>query len=470
MPTSTTVVWFRRDLRVTDHPALAAAAACGPVVCAWIVDPELLARRHHRCPARRAFLRAGLAALDADLRDRGGTLVVRIGRPAEAVPALAREVGARAVACTREVSPFGRRRDAGVRDALVAHGIALDEHDGDLLAGPDDIPGPGGDGYQVFTPFYRQWSAVPVPADIPAPSELTGPLVSSDGLDALGAACPSMPAGPAAARAALLAFIRDGHADRYAEARDLPAAAATSRLSAYLRFGMCTSAQIGRALGLPGPLGSGRAAFWRQIAWREFYHHHLARNPDVARQAFRAPMRAVAWSDDPAALAAWRAGRTGYPLVDAGMRQLAAEGWMHNRVRMVAASFLVKDLLVDWRRGETVFMQELIDGDPASNNGGWQWTAGTGTDAAPYYRIFNPVLQSKKFDPDGEYLRRWIPELSAVPDRFVHEPWRMDGVQQRAARCVIGVDYPVPIVDHGVQREIALERYRAAVPARAGGA
>jgi deoxyribodipyrimidine photo-lyase len=469
MPTSPTVVWFRRDLRVTDHPALAAAAACGPVVCAWIVDPELLARRHHRCPARRAFLRAGLAALDADLRDCGAALVVRVGRPAQAVPALAREVGARAVACTREVSPFGRRRDEDVRDALAASGIAFHEYDGDLLARLDDIPGPGGGGYQVFTPFHRQWAALPLPAQIPAPSVLAGPRVSSDGLGALGAASSPMAAGPAAARTTLVAFIRDGHADRYAEARDLPAAAATSRLSAYLRFGMCTSAQIGRALGLPGQLGSGRAAFWRQIGWREFYHHHLARNPHVARQACRAPLRAVAWSDDPAVFGVWRAGRTGYPMVDAGMRQLAAEGWVHNRARMVAASFLVKDLHVDWRRGETVFMQELIDGDPASNNGGWQWTAGTGTDAAPYYRIFNPVLQSKRFDPDGAYLRRWIPELSAVPDRFVHEPWRMDDAQQQAARCVIGVDYPAPIVDHAVEREIALARYRAADPARVGG-
>jgi len=351
MPTSTTLVWFRRDLRVTDHPALAAAAACGPVVCAWIVDPELLARRHHRCPARRAFLRAGLATLDADLRDHGGALVVHVGRPAQAVPALAREVGARAVACTCEVSPFGRRRDADVRDALAASGIAFHEYGGDLLARLDDIPGPGGDGYQVFRPFHRQWAALPLPARIPAPSALAGPRVSSDRLDALGAASPPMAAGPAAARAALVAFICDGHADRYAEARDLPAAAASSRLSAYLRFGMCTSAQIGRALGLPGQLGSGRAAFWRQIGWREFYHHHLARNPHVARQACRAPLRAVGWSDDPAVFGVWRAGRTGYPMVDAGMRQLAAEGWMHNRARMVAASFLVKDLHVDWRRG-----------------------------------------------------------------------------------------------------------------------
>jgi len=217
-----------------------------------------------------------------------------------------------------------------------------------------------------------------------------------------------------------------------------------------------------------GPGGLGRAAFWRRIAWREFYHHHLARNPHVARKALRAPFRDIAWSSAPEALAAWRAGRTGYPLVDAGMRQLAGEGWMHNRARMVAASFLVKDLLIDWRRGETVFMQALIDGDAANNNGGRQWTAGT--DAAPYHRVVNPVLQSKKFDPDGAYIRRWIPELGAVPDRFIHEPRCMGPGEQQGAGCLIGADYPQPIVDHSAQREIALERYRAAEPPRAGSA
>jgi len=469
MPSPATVVWFRRDLRVDDHPALAGAATRGPVVCVWIADPVLLGRRHHRAPARRAFLRAGLTALDAELRDRGGALVIRTGDPAEVLPAVATEAGADAIAWTREVSPFGAARDARVAQALTDRGLGVLDYEGDLVARLEDIPGPDGAGYRVFTPFFRVWSLIAVPRYLPAPPALEGPMLGSDGLEELGTAASPLPSGPAAARAALVAFLRGGHADRYDSARDRPALDGTSRLSAYLRFGMCTGAQVGRALGLPGELGPGRAAFWRQIAWREFYHHHLARHPHVACQALRAHVRDIAWSNDPAWLSAWRVGQTGYPLVDAGMRQLAGEGWMHNRARMVAASFLVKDLLVDWRRGETVFMQGLIDGDPASNNGGWQWTAGTGTDAAPYYRVFNPVLQSKKFDPDGEYIRRWVPELRGVPDRLIHEPWRMTAADQRAAGCVIGADYPAPIVDHRAQRELALARYRAAEPPRAGG-
>ncbi len=470
MAAPATVVWFRRDLRVDDHPALAGAADRGPVVCVWIADPVLLGRRHHRAPARRAFLRAGLDALDAELRDRGGSLVTRTGDPARVLPDIAAQAGADAVAWTREISPYGRARDARVVGALTARGVDVLEYEGDLVARLEDIPGPAGTGYQVFAPFFRVWSVIAVSRHLPAPRALDGPILGSDGLAVLGTGASLLPAGPAAARAALVSFLRDGHADRYETARDRPALDGTSRLSAYLRFGMCTDAQIGRALGLPGELSRGRAAFWRQIAWREFYHHHLARHPHVARQALRGPLRDIAWSNDAASLATWRAGKTGYPLVDAGMRQLAGEGWMHNRVRMVAASFLVKDLLVDWRRGETVFMQGLIDGDPANNNGGWQWTAGTGTDAAPYYRVVNPVLQGRKFDPEGTYIRRWVPELRAVPRRFIHEPWRMDDDAQRAAGCIIGADYPAPIVDHHVQREIALARYRAAEPPRNGGA
>jgi deoxyribodipyrimidine photo-lyase len=303
---------------------------------------------------------------------------------------------------------------------------------------------------------------VPVGPHVPAPDRIEGPQLPSDGLDRLPAGEPLVPAGAQAARHTLVRFIRDGHADRYADHRDMVGEDATSRLSPYLRLGMCAPGQIGRALGLPGPLSPGRQAFWRQVCWREFYHHHLARNPHAARMALDAGLRRVDWENDPGHVRAWRDGHTGYPLVDAGMRQLHATGWMHNRARIVTASFLVKDLLVDWRIGETVFMQGLLCGDPASNNGGWQWTAGTGTDAAPYFRVLNPVVQARRFDPEGVYVRRWVPELREVPTGFVHEPWTMPDALQREVGCVIGIDYPAPIVDHAERRELALARYRAA--------
>ncbi|MCU0307922.1 MAG: DNA photolyase family protein [Thermoleophilia bacterium] len=457
-----TLVWFRRDLRLADHPALSAAAGRGPVVCLFVVDPAILARRHHRAPARLRFLRAGLEALDAELAERGVRLVVREGPPEVVVPAVAREAGAARVHATREVSPLGRARDERVAAALAGAGARLVVHHGDMLVEPEDLPGSAGRGYLVFTPFFRAWSEHPVPPRLPAPDRLEGPALRSDGLGALPAGDPLVPAGPAAARERLVRFIGSGAADAYDRRRDLMADDGTSRLSADLRFGMTSPAQVGRALGLPGPLTPGRAAFWRQVCWRDFYRHHLARHPEVARAALRPEMRAVRWDDDDALLGAWREGRTGYPIVDAAMRQLAAEGWVHNRARMVAASFLVKDLLVDWRRGETVFMQGLLDGDPANNNGGWQWVAGTGTDAAPYFRVFNPVLQGRRHDPAGAYVRRWVPELARVPAPRIHEPWRMSAAEQEAAGCRIGRDYPAPVVDHASRRAEAIARYEEA--------
>jgi len=361
---------------------------------------------------------------------------------------------------SREVSPRGRSRDSRVEASLAASGIALRYHGGDLVADVDDLPGSKGHGYLVFTPFYTAWREMPLPPHRPAPP-IDGVDARSDALE-LPAGEPLIPAGPDAARAAVTRFIREGDADGYANTRDDLAADRTSRLSAYLRFGMCTGPQIGRALGLPGEISEGRAAYWRQLCWREFYHHHLARNPHVARTALRENLRNIDWDNDPELLAAWKAGQTGYPLVDAGMRQLEQTGWMHNRARMVTASFLIKDLLIDWRRGETHFMQKLLDADPANNNGGWQWTAGTGTDAAPYFRVFSPSRQAERFDPEGTYIRRWVPELAAVPTKWIHEPWSMSGQEQASAGCVIGRDYPAPIVDHALQRVEAVARYKAA--------
>jgi len=455
-----TIVWLRRDLRVADHPALAAAAASGPVLCVWILDPELMGRRHHEAPNRLRFLRAGLDALDRELRALGGSLVLRKGAPATVLAELAAQTGASRVVCSREVSPLGRRRDERVAAVLETQRIRFDALPGDLVVEPTELQGSSGKGYLVFTPFYKVWRDHPLPPHQPAPT-LRGITSGSDELGLPGGE-PVIPAGPSAARAAVVRFIASGDADGYLDRRNDLAGDATSRLSPYLRFGMCTGVQVGRALGLPGDISEGRSGYWRQICWREFYHHHLARHPEVARAALREPFRAITWNDDPADLAAWEAGETGYPLVDAGMRQLDAEGWMHNRARMVTASFLIKDLLIDWRRGESVFMRKLLDGDPASNNGGWQWTAGTGTDAAPYFRVFSPTRQAERFDPIGSYIRQWLPELRDVPRRRIHEPWTMTTEEQASANCRVGADYPQPRVDHAERRLEAVQRYREA--------
>ena len=456
------VVWFRRDLRLADHPALADAAAAGPVTCVFVVDPAILGRRHHRSPNRLAFLAAGLRALDAGLRERGSGLHVLEGDPAAVLPELARAHAADRVRALREITPLGRARDERVGRTLAAVGVAFTPEPGDLVAEPEDLPGPSGEGYQVFTPFSRAWFALPLPDHVPAPERIAGSAPPPPVLPGLPDAAPPRPAGPDAAADCLARFIREGRADAYEDRRDDLAGDATSTLSPYLRFGMMTGAAIGRALGLPGAISPGRMAFWRQVAWREFAHHLMFRRPDVATSARRPELRGIVWEDDADGFAAWCAGRTGYPLVDAGMRQLTGAGWVHNRARMVVASFLVKDLLIDWRRGESFFMRHLVDGDPGANNFGWQWSAGTGADAAPYFRVLNPVRQSERFDPDGEYIRRWVPELADVSGGRIHRPWTMDAAEQEASGCRIGTDYPAPIVDHAEARERALARYSAA--------
>ena len=461
--TPTSVVWFRRDLRVADHPALTAASRRGRVVALFVVDPSILARRHHQSPERLRFLRAGVEALDVALRARGGALVVRYGDPTTVVPAVLSEAEADEVHVTRERSLLGSARDLAVEAQLSALHARLVRHRGDLLAEPDELVGSSGNGYLVFTPFHRAWSQVGIPEHLPAPSRVEGPTIESDRDWRLPAGAPGLPAGPDAARSAIVAFIKSGGSDRYPQRRDLVGEEGTSGLSAYLRFGMCTPAQVGRALGADrSNLADGRTAFWRQIAWRDFYHHLMARRPEILRVAQRASLRGIAWDNDARLLRAWADGETGVPMVDAGMRQLAASGWMHNRARMIVASYLIKDLLVDWRRGETHFMRMLVDGDPANNNGGWQWTAGTGADAAPYFRVFNPSLQGTRFDAEGDYVRRWVPEIRDVPTRRVHEPWTMTDAEQRSAGCRIGSDYPAPVVDHKVRRLLAIERYKQA--------
>lgn len=441
------VVWFRRDLRVADHPALA-AAACGPVVPAFVLDPRLLGRS----PRRDAWVAATLAALAAELEALGARLVVRGGEPAAELVRLAREAGAHGVWWNRDDSPYARARDAAVESACRAAGLEPRPLGDATLSAPGDVvPGRGGF-YTVFTPYHRAWLGKDRVPPVPAPGRLAGagplgtlPIPGPAGFDL-------PPAGAAAARAALDAFVAGPLASYQAE-RDRLDGEPTSRLSPYLRVGALSlrqvHASIAAAAARAPALAASAGAFVRQLAWREFFVQILWHSPATRWAPLRAPRAGVRWRRDPAALAAWQEGRTGYPVVDAAMRQLAATGWIPNRARMVAASFLVKHLLLDWREGDRWFMRQLLDGDPALNGGNWQWVASVGADALPAFRIFNPVTQGRRFDPGGRYVRRWVPELASVPDAHRQAPWEAGGAP----------GYPPPIVEHAAARHRALTAF-----------
>lgn len=446
----TTVLWFRRDLRLRDHPALLAAAGTGSVVPVFVLDPAFDGAGAARREALHAALRSLHEATD-------GALVVRRGRPEEVIPALVRETGAAAVHVTRETTPYGRRRDAEIERALDVDLVATGTP---YAVGPGVLRKADGTPYRVFTPFSRAWRdhGAPGPAPLPAvrwaaaPADAAGArLLAGPDTDGAGAA------GEDAALRRWEAFLDDG-LERYAERRDRPDLAGTSRLSADLKLGTVHPRTL-LADVAAHPAGGGRGAqtFVSELCWREFYADVLHHHPASAWADLREDLGALVY-DDPATeptatrFEAWRAGRTGYPFVDAGMRQLLAEGWMHNRVRMVTASFLVKDLHVWWPHGARHFLDLLRDGDIASNSHGWQWTAGTGTDAAPYFRVFNPVTQGLRFDPGGDYVRRYVPELAHLAGAAAHEPWRHGGAP----------GYPERVVDHAAERAEALARYEAA--------
>ncbi len=469
--TATALLWFRRDLRLADHPALTRALHdYERVVPVFVLDDALLRGRFASAP-RTAFMLGCLRALDADLRARGSGLVVRRGRPEEQLAALAAEAGAGAVLWTSDVAPYARARDRRVTAALRDAGVDAVAQGGAYVVDVSRPRTQAGRPFTVFTPFYRHWLELErrtvhrAPAGLPAlPSALRKgrlPALDALGLDG-GFALPEPACAPgeAAARAALARWL-DGPVDRYADRHDALGEDATSRLSPYLRWGCVSAAECEARAARRG--GAGAAAWVRQLAWRDFYAHVLLLHPANARREHQERYRDLRWHDDDDALQAWREGQTGYPLVDAGMRELARTGWMHNRARLVVGSFLTKDLHLDWRLGEHHFEALLLDGEPAQNNGNWQWVTSVGVDPAPYFRrIFNPVLQQRKFDPDGAYVRRWVPELRDVPDELLAEPWRMSEEQQHAAGCVVGRDYPAPIVDHAEERRTAIERYRAA--------
>ena len=455
-------MWFTRDLRVRDHPALRAALQRHErVVPVFCFDDRLLRGRHRSGP-RTQFLLECLADLDGELRNRGSGLVIRRGTPERELAALAREVDARAIHFTGDVSPFARRRAKGVRAALNAEAQV---HDGLTAVDVAAIETGQGKPYTIFSPFHRKWLAAPrrpvleAPRDLPPlPSKLVkGRLPSLASLGLEQEVAEPARGGESEARLALDRFL-DGTVREYAGNHDALGADRTSRLSPYLHFGCLSPRAIEERLGR----GAGPQAFRRQLCWRDFHHHVLHHFPRNARSEFQDRYRGkIRWSYAEKRFEAWCEGRTGFPLVDAGMRQLRREGWMHNRARLVVGSFLTKDLGIDWRWGERWFMRMLIDGDEANNNGNWQWIASVGTDPAPVYRrIYNPARQQERHDPDNAYVRRYVPELERVPPKYLSEPWAMPDEVQREAGCVIGDDYPAPIVDHRRAREEALERYR----------
>jgi len=451
----TSVLWLRRDLRRRDLPALGAAvdaAADGAVHALFVIDPVLW----DRCgPVRRGWLAASVRAA-AESYD--GRLTLRVGDPVTTVAAFATDVGAGSVHVSAETTPYGADRDARARRHLEDREVAWVATGSPYAVGPGRVRTQQGGPYRVFTPFSRAWRehGWADPAAAPRGVRLgddTSDDQAATRLDRALAACPvDLPtAGEDAALRRWRAF-RDERLGDYAEGRDRPDLRGTSQLSPYLKVGAIHPRTI--LAELAGDRSPAARAFTDELAWREFYADVLHGDPDSAWRDLRPELRSMSYDDQPELLRAWQEGRTGFPIVDAGMRQLAETGWMHNRVRMITASFLCKDLHLWWPEGARHFLDHLVDGDVASNNHGWQWVAGTGTDASPYFRVFNPVTQGKKFDPDGDYVRRWVPELAHVGGRRVHEPWTVEDGHEHG--------YPARVVDHGEERAEALRRYEEA--------
>ncbi|WP_075214639.1 cryptochrome/photolyase family protein [Mongoliimonas terrestris] len=464
----TVVVWFRDDLRLADNPAVSAAAAeRRPMVAVYVLDET--AGRRGPGGAFRWWLHHSLAALQASLQAAGVPLVFGRGPVAAALPKLLAAVGAVSVHWNRRYDGPGRDTDTRLKAALRERGVAVESHNGTLLVEPWTVKPRSGDHFKVFTPFWKACRPVlderppplpparltPGPQDLPVGVPLGDLALLPTAPDWAGGLRETWTPGEAGAHARLTRFLDHGLA-RYAAHRDEPAADAVSMLSPHLRHGEISVGTVLAAARMREDEGRARAAnvtkFVTELGWREFSYHLLFHFPALAERNYQSRFNAFAWREDSAAdLRAWQRGRTGYPIVDAGMRQLWATGFMHNRVRMIVASFLIKHLLVDWRAGEDWFWDTLVDSDPASNASGWQWVAGSGADAAPFFRVFNPVLQGEKFDPDGAYVRRWVPELADLPRQVIHRPWTAEGRHRQT--------YPDPIVDHATARDRALATF-----------
>ena len=470
--------WFRQDLRIADNPAFNAAVATGqPVIPLYVLDDETPAQ-WRMGGASRWWLHHALSALGDALNDRGATLVLRSGRAAEVLPRVVAETGATGVFMTRCYEPWAADAEQAIAATLGAKGVDCRRFGGALLFEPEAVTTGKGGPFKVFTPFYKACLDRPPPgAPLAAPKTVTGPApdLKSERLqdwallptspDWAGGLRDSWTPGENGARAALHAFLDESMGD-YGTLRDVPGVTGTSRLSPHLHFGeisprQCWHAATTAAESRSGTPSGGAASFLRELVWREFSHHLLHHWPTLPDRPFRPDFDDFPWQDDADGLRAWQAGRTGYPIVDAGMRELWHTGWMHNRVRMIVASFLVKHLLIPWQAGEAWFWDTLVDADLANNAAGWQWVGGCGADAAPYFRIFNPVLQGEKFDAEGAYVRKWVPEIAGLPDRFVHKPWAAPQAVRDDAGIRLGDTYPAPIVDHKRARERALAAFQS---------
>ena len=465
------IVWFRRELRLADHAALRAAAESGAPVLPLYVHDDETPNAWRPGGASRWWLHESLTALDASLDERGGKLVVRRGRTRDVLSALLEETNAGAVHATRSYEPFGTGCERDAAALCEDHGAAFRLHPGRVLFEPEDIVTKDGRPYRVFTPFWKAClKSDPPPAPKPVPHVKSFAKADSVPLGALGL-LPSKPdwagglretwrPGETAAQAALTAFI-DDRMSAYADRRDDLFGATTSRLSPHLHFGEIGPAQVWHAMSHAVEASKGQArrsaeTFLKELGWREFSYHLLHSFPGLPDTPLRPAFAQFPWRGDAAALSAWQRGQTGYPVVDAAMRQLWATGWMPNRARMIVASFLVKHLLLPWQEGEAWFWDTLVDADLANNAASWQWVAGCGADAAPYFRIFNPILQGRKFDPEGEYVRNWVPELARLPVAGIHAPWEVPPLTLASAGVELGRTYPEPIVDHAAARARAL--------------
>ena len=470
MPVQPIIVWFRQDLRVADNPALAqATAADAPVIPLYVLGDRTQGEWGIRGAAR-WWLHRSLQSLAASLTDLGSPLLLRHGDAGQVIPRLVEETGARAVYWNRCYEPHAIARDSKIKESLDATGIEAKSFNAALLFEPWTIATGTGGPYKVFTPFWRACTSGTPPAEpVDAPKTLTppDPWPPGDTLDDWHL-LPTSPdwaesfgehwtPGERQAQKSLDTFLTDRMAF-YPEGRDRPGEALTSRLSPHLHFGEIGPRQIWQAI---DRRKTGAEKFLAEIGWREFAHHLLFHFPAIHEENLRRAFDGFPWRDDADGLKAWQRGRTGYPIVDAGMRQLWRTGWMHNRVRMIAASFLIKDLLIDWREGEKWFWDTLVDADLANNAAGWQWVAGSGADAAPFFRIFNPVTQGEKFDPDGAYVRKFVPEIAALPDKWIHHPWDAPNDVLKSAGITPGNTYPHPIVDHKAARQRALAAFKA---------